>query len=170
MNIHRTTLSRLRLDGDNVVRSPAEDISLAPRPLYQHMWEGEVGRRWPDRVAVEDAITGRKYSFDEGRAECARVARSLQDLGLRRGDVAAVFLPNCPEYAVVVGGAAMAGVVTSTMNPVFTPGEVARQLELSRPKVVFAEAAAAETIGKACQKIGGGGWGGRERGNNRNLI
>ncbi len=50
----------------------------------------------------------------------------FQDLGLTKGDVCSLLLPNCPELAVAVGAAALAGGVSSSFNAGTTPGEIAR--------------------------------------------
>ena len=36
------------------------------------------------------------------REEALKVARSLECLGLRKGDVVAVILPNCLEYPILI--------------------------------------------------------------------
>ena len=47
-----------------------------------------------------------------------------------------VLLPNCPEYAVVVLGTLHAGLTITTMNPIYTPHELAHQLNASKAKVL----------------------------------
>ncbi len=54
-------------------------------------------------------------------------------------DVIVLFVPNCPEYPWLIGGSSKAGLVTSSMNPAFTPGEASRQFKLCAPKVVITE-------------------------------
>lgn len=41
--------------------------------------------------------------------------------GLAQGQVLAVLLPNIPEFAVCTLGAIEAGLVVTTINPVYTP-------------------------------------------------
>jgi acyl-CoA synthetase (AMP-forming)/AMP-acid ligase II len=68
------------------------------------------------------ALTGRKYTYAESRAIARRFAASLRKAGFKHGDVLAVVLPNVPEYPLVMFGALEAGLVVTTVNPVFTPG------------------------------------------------
>lgn len=43
-------------------------------------------------------------------------------LKLEKGDVIAVLLPNIPEYPIVILGAVRAGIICTTVNPIYTPG------------------------------------------------
>lgn len=70
-------------------------------------------------------ITGRKYSYGKLRDHCAAVAVRLRtDFNLQPGDVVAISLPNIPEYAIVALGALEAGLVITTINPIYTPGTI----------------------------------------------
>ena len=57
-----------------------------------------------------------------------RLAGGLLERGLAKGEVLAIMAPNCPEYAVVFHGVAMAGGVVTTINPTYTEREVHHQL------------------------------------------
>ena len=52
--------------------------------------------------ALVCGLTGQVLSHGEVREEALKVSRALQCLGLRKGDVVAVILPNCVEYPVLV--------------------------------------------------------------------
>lgn len=43
--------------------------------------------------------------------------------GFKAGDILAVMLQNIPEYPVIVLGALEAGLVVSTVNPIYTYGK-----------------------------------------------
>lgn len=55
-------------------------------------------------------------------------ARGLRALGLGRGDVLAMSLPNLPEFVVAYFGALKAGVVVMPLNPLLKSGELAYHL------------------------------------------
>ena len=57
-------------------------------------------------------------------------------LGLKSGDVLAVQLPNSLQYPVVAFGAWKAGLILTNVNPLYTPREVAHQLEDSGAKAL----------------------------------
>ena len=46
-------------------------------------------------------------------------------------DVLAMILPNCVEFPIIFSGAASVNVPTTTMSPIYTPFEIARQLKFS---------------------------------------
>lgn len=70
-------------------------------------------------------MTGRKYTYSKLRDHSAAVAVRLQKkFNLKRGDVIGICLPNIPEYAIALLGAAEAGLVTTTINPIYTAGDL----------------------------------------------
>lgn len=72
-------------------------------------------------------ITGRKYSYAKLRDHSAAFAVRLQTkFNLKHGDVVAIALPNIPEYAIAVLGAMEAGLTITTINPIYTAGELHR--------------------------------------------
>ena len=71
-----------------------------------------------------DGITGRSLTFSECRRQSGNFGANLQAAGAKKGDVIALFLPNCVEFPLLLAGAAAAGVAVTTLNPVYTPAEV----------------------------------------------
>ena len=55
-------------------------------------------------------------------------------MGAQKGQVLAMFLPNCMEFPIVFGGATNAGLPVTTMNPIYKSTEIARQLKMSKAK------------------------------------
>ena len=43
----------------------------------------------------------------------------------------AIILPNCVQFPIIFSGAASVNIPTTTMNPIYTPFEIARQLKFS---------------------------------------
>lgn len=68
----------------------------------------------------ECGITGRKYSYAQARDASNYVARSLLSLGLKKGDVVAIIMPNMPECPVSYLGILEANLVVTTANPAYT--------------------------------------------------
>jgi acyl-CoA synthetase (AMP-forming)/AMP-acid ligase II len=46
----------------------------------------------------------------------------LQKVGLKRGQVVGLILPNIPEYIPTIHGALEAGLVVTFVNPIYTEG------------------------------------------------
>lgn len=54
--------------------------------------------------------------------------------GFKKGDVLAIYLPNLIEYPIIFHGVACLGGVITTVNPQYSPQDLARQLNISRAK------------------------------------
>ncbi|GAA1286711.1 AMP-binding protein [Pseudonocardia aurantiaca] len=83
-------------------------------------------RRFGDRTAVHFA--GRDLTFAELHARASAFANALGAAGIGRGDVVAIHLPNCPQYAVAYYGILLAGATFSPANPLLPPADLAAQL------------------------------------------
>lgn len=69
-------------------------------------------------------ITGRSYTYSRLRDHSAALAIRLQKkLNLQIGDVIAVCLPNIPEFPIAALGAIEAGLILTTINPIYTAGK-----------------------------------------------
>jgi hypothetical protein len=92
-------------------------------------------------------------------------AAALVRRGLRKGDVFAIVCPNVVEYGIAFHGAAIAGGVVTTANPLATIEELNRQLVDSRARFVVTtrrarqgpRSAAANTAVEELFAIGDGG-------------
>ena len=71
------------------------------------------------------------------REQALQIARSLQDLGLKKGDIVGLILPNCLEYPVLVQGCLYLGITVTPINPGYTPHEISRQLKASAASIIF---------------------------------
>lgn len=72
----------------------------------------------------ECAITGRKFTYDELRRKSKNLNRALRkNFKLAKGDAVAIYSPNIPEYPIIVLGALKAGLVVTTLNPLYTSGK-----------------------------------------------
>jgi acyl-CoA synthetase (AMP-forming)/AMP-acid ligase II len=89
-----------------------------------------------DRVALVDAVTGRRMTYGELREQVHGFAAGVSGLGLGEGGVVAILLPNLPEYPVVFLGTALAGAASTTLNPSYTWREIEAQLVDSGARVL----------------------------------
>src|SRR5258708_39682285 len=65
-----------------------------------------------------------RWTYQEYRERANAVAKGLLALGLSKGDHIAVLAPNVPEWPLLMLGAAKAGLVLVTINPVLQSAEV----------------------------------------------
>lgn len=83
-------------------------------------------RRFGDRTAIHFA--GRELSFAALHERACAFAHALGGAGIGRGDVVAVHLPNCPQYAIAYYGILLSGATFSPTNPLLPPPDLAAQL------------------------------------------
>lgn len=83
-------------------------------------------RRFGDRTALRFA--GRELSFAALYERACAFANALGDAGIGRGDVVAVHLPNCPQYAIAYYGVQLCGATFSPTNPLLPPADLGAQL------------------------------------------
>ena len=93
-------------------------------------------RRLPDKPALMTA-DGAACTYAEVWAAVRGMARALQDRGIAKGDMIAIFAPNSVEYAIVLHGALLAGAVVTTLNSLYREREVEHQLHDAGAKMVF---------------------------------
>ncbi|PAN37474.1 hypothetical protein PAHAL_7G095300 [Panicum hallii] len=102
---------------------------------------------YADKVAlVEAAPGGRSYTYGEVCRDVARFARALRSVGVRKGHVVVVALPNLAVYPVVSLGIMSAGAVFSGVNPRAVAAEIRKQVEDSEAKLVVANEVAYDKV------------------------
>jgi acyl-CoA synthetase (AMP-forming)/AMP-acid ligase II len=105
-----------------------------------------VAEEHGDRDAYVEA-SGERLTFAEWDRAADGTAAGLDDLGVGEGDVLALLLPSCIDYAICYLAAMRLGAITSGINPRLGPGEVASILRRSNARLLVAEAADGEASG-----------------------
>jgi 4-coumarate--CoA ligase len=80
------------------------------------------------KTAFIDGVTGQTTSYGELEDAIRRQATGWLERGVKPGDVVALMAPNCADYGIVFHAVALAGGIVTTINPMYTPGEVHHQL------------------------------------------
>ncbi|KAF2292899.1 hypothetical protein GH714_029703 [Hevea brasiliensis] len=91
---------------------------------------------YADKVAFVEAVTGKAYTYGELVRETRRFAKALRSIGLRKGHVVIVVLPNVPEYGIVALGIMAAGGVYSGVNPAAHESEIKKQVQAANAKII----------------------------------
>jgi acyl-CoA synthetase (AMP-forming)/AMP-acid ligase II len=81
-----------------------------------------------DKPALIDGPSGRTLTYGQLAGAVSRAAAGLAARGFKKGDVFAIYSPNLPEYAIAFLAVASLGGINTTINPLFTAGELAGQL------------------------------------------
>jgi acyl-CoA synthetase (AMP-forming)/AMP-acid ligase II len=108
----------------------------------------------PDRPAVADAHSGRGLTFGQLADGARRLAGGLRRQGIGRGDAVGVVAGNTADHAVVLYGVLAAGAAVASSNPALTAGELARQLAVTRPRLVIADEQSRDAVTAAAADSG----------------
>jgi acetoacetyl-CoA synthetase len=102
--------------------------------------ENFLQKRGSDDALVfwNEAGERRRVSWDELRANVARMQHALTQAGVRAGDVVASLLPNCPEAAIAMLAATSIGATWSSSSPDFGVQGVLDRFTQIAPKILFA--------------------------------
>jgi acyl-CoA synthetase (AMP-forming)/AMP-acid ligase II len=88
----------------------------------------ERAAEWGDKPALIDGPSGRTITYRQLVGAIRLVASSLSKRGFGKGDAFAIYSPNVPEYAIAFHAVASLGGIVTTVNPLYTPHELAQQL------------------------------------------
>lgn len=101
---------------------------------------------YADNIAFVDAVTGKGVTYSEVVRDIHRFSKALRSLGLRKGHVVIVVLPNVVEYAIVALGIMVAGGVFSGANPSLHASEIKKQAESADAKLIVTNSANHEKV------------------------
>lgn len=103
-------------------------------------------RRYGDQTALSCPPGGLKYSYRELNSEVNRLASALQDKGVRKGDVVMYMLHNSVQFVLCYIAPQKLGAVNCPVNYYLSAGELALNIEDSRPKVFVYESNFADVV------------------------
>ncbi|HET6988706.1 MAG TPA: AMP-binding protein [Kribbella sp.] len=117
-----------------IITSQFPPVETLDVPIH----DAVLGRaqEYGDRPAMVDGVTGKEISYAQLDVMSRRVAAGLAELGIRRGDVVALYSPNTILYPVVFYGATRAGATVTTVNALYTADELHKQLVDSKAKLL----------------------------------
>ncbi len=102
--------------------------------------------RLADRPALIDGVDGRRLTYRQLSDDIRRIAGGLTARGFGKGHVLAILAPNVPEFATVFHGTALTGGTVTTINPLYTPREIAHQLKDAGARFLFTVPAALPAV------------------------
>jgi fatty-acyl-CoA synthase len=109
------------------------ETNFAERHLLQGVVNYWAARR-PDAAALLSADGGRRVSWSEFDRMSAALASELLRLGFRRGDYLVTQLPMSVDHVLLEYGCFRIGVIVAPLDLRLTAAEVARALEILRPR------------------------------------
>lgn len=136
------------------MNSPSNPPSNSPMNSYSHGTSGTsllgdtIGANldravaaWPDREALVDVPSGRRWTYGQFAADIDRLAGALLASGVAKGDRVGIWAINCPEWVLVQYATARIGAVMVNINPAYRTHEVEYVLQQAGISVLFASVA-----------------------------
>ena len=117
----------------------------------------DAARRFPDRVALD--FLGRPTTYRRLSEQVDHAAEALRRLGVGRGDVVGVILPNCPQHVVIAYAAWRIGAIIAEHNPLAPAAQIREQIELHRGRVIIAWEKSLARLVQAAGSLDGAGMG-----------
>jgi acyl-CoA synthetase (AMP-forming)/AMP-acid ligase II len=134
------------------VRSPYADVEIPDSSLFDFLFT-DFGER-ANAPALVDGPSGAAVTFAELEGMVGKIAAALSERGIGPGDVVALFAPNTPYYAAVFHGILRANAIVTSVNSLYTPGELAHQLADSGAKLVFTVSPFLDRVTAAVTQVG----------------
>jgi long-chain acyl-CoA synthetase len=102
-----------------------------PQGIFVHDLVLQSSRRFANKTAIIDASNNRRISYAEYGDLVESLARGFISAGLKPGEVIAIYLVNCWEFAASYHAVTRAGGIPTLLNPSYREREVRYQLENS---------------------------------------
>jgi acyl-CoA synthetase (AMP-forming)/AMP-acid ligase II len=136
-----------------IFESPYPDVDIPDVPVTSHALRHE--KDFGDKTALVYAPTGETLTFAELASLIRRAAGGLRARGFGKGDVLAIYSPNTLHYPVAFHGAAHAGGINTTVNPMYTAEELERQLRDSGARFLLTLGPFLDNAKTAAEAAGG---------------
>ncbi|MGW5315078.1 AMP-binding protein [Nocardia thailandica] len=117
------------------------DSGVSDTPLLGDTIGADFARtaaRFPDRDALVDRITGRRWTYAQAAAAVDSLATGLAARGLGAGDRVGIWAPNCAEWYFVQYATAALGVILVNINPAYRTSELEYVLRQARVRMLVA--------------------------------
>ncbi|MFE7271281.1 AMP-binding protein [Streptomyces sp. NPDC057623] len=134
-------------------RSEYADVPAVELPIH----EAVLGRaaEFGDAPALIDGTDGTTLTYDQLDRFHRRVAAALAEAGVRKGDVLALHSPNTVAFPTAFYAATRAGASVTTVHPLATPEEFAKQLTDSAARWIVTVSPLLEAARRAAELAGG---------------
>ncbi|MET9081095.1 4-coumarate--CoA ligase family protein [Streptomyces sp. NPDC004237] len=134
-------------------RSEYADVPPVELPIH----EAVLGRaaEFGDTPALIDGTDGTTLTYAQLDRFHRRIAAALADAGVRKGDVLALHSPNTVAFPTAFYAATRAGASVTTVHPLATPEEFAKQLGDSAARWIITVSPLLESARRAAELAGG---------------
>lgn len=89
---------------------------MSQKSDYVTDWLDKRAKLTPERVALEDTISGTGITYADWNAQANRTANFLRSLGVQKGDRVSVYASNCVEYLDIFFACGKIGAIVHNLN------------------------------------------------------
>ncbi|GGX63120.1 AMP-dependent synthetase [Streptomyces minutiscleroticus] len=136
-----------------IFRSEYADVPVVDLPIHDAVLGGAAARG--ELPALVDGVDGTTLTYAQLDAFHRRAAAGLAGAGVRKGDVLALHSPNTVAFPVAFYAATRAGAAVTTVHPLATAEEFARQLTDSAARWIVTVSPLLGTARAAADLAGG---------------
>jgi long-chain acyl-CoA synthetase len=109
-----------------------QSIDYPNVPLFELL--RNTAKKHPEHVAI--VFFGKKITYQELDNLSDRFATALHDMGVKKGDRVALFMPNTPQFIIGYYGALKIGAIVTAISPLAKEREVEFQLSNSESETL----------------------------------
>ncbi len=130
----------------NIYNRNLEKCEANFQPLSPIFFLERAASAFPEKIAI---IYGeQKFNYKTLYTRCKKLASSLSDLGIGKGDTVSIIAPNIPQMLEAHYGVPMTGAVLNSLNIRLDAKTLAFIIEHSEAKVLITDSEFSETIDK----------------------
>jgi acyl-CoA synthetase (AMP-forming)/AMP-acid ligase II len=136
-----------------VFSSPYPDVEIPNSDVYKYVFGG-IDDTEMSRIALVDATTGAQTSYRELLKAIDAFAGGLAERRVGVGDVVGLLAPNSTAFVVAFHGILRAGATATSINALFTPNDIAKQLTDSHARMLITAAHLLDGAERAAAEVG----------------
>ena len=110
-----------------------QHIDYPEVPLFYFL--EDAAQKYPDRTCT--IFKGARLTYREVDQLTDRLAAGLADIGVKKGDIVGLFMPNTPQFAIAYYAALKLGAVVIAISSLYGPKEIEHQAKDSGMEVVI---------------------------------
>ncbi|MFH4980214.1 hypothetical protein AB6A40_006923 [Gnathostoma spinigerum] len=126
------------------ITSKLSEITIPHRSFHDVFFESI--EKYGNSTALINHDTKQTMTYAEIKEKAEYVAKGLLFLGLQKGEVVILCVPNCPEFVYLFMGISMAGGIVSPLHPDFRVDEMRLQVNNSMARFAFTVPSAIDTL------------------------
>lgn len=135
--------------------SPYPSVGIPNADIWGFLFEREEKPFPDDKVIYLDSSTNRSYTYGQVKSTAIDFGKGLKGVwDWQKGDVLAIFSPNCIDTPAVTWGCHWAGGIISPANPTYSVEELAFQLKNAGAKAVVTQLPLLPAVRKAAEAAG----------------